>query len=192
MSDESKTIKVHQYAECGAEEARMPTANAFERLPDGRVFFRFGDDCCNNIAPLRYLGVVERPAPPKPKERLRIVFEEVGDFEPDADGLWWNLPDSGVVSAARSCPVADVTPLRRTVERIAVEPEKWEGRHLLQSSSFGWRAVVSVRGGDAALTTANHPTRDLAAADLPILRDLAEQYAAHHGARVEWAEVGNG
>ena len=60
----------------------------------------------------------------------------------------------------------------------------------MRSFGFGGAGRVYTDPLHVQVTGENHPTREQAEADLPILRDLAEQYAAHYGATIEWKEAG--
>ena len=200
MSDQTQTIRVHQYAECSEEEADKSGHGVLCYYHgDGRAVFcyTYGKPKPEAI-PVRYLGCVERPAPPKPKERVVYRFEEVAEPEAGENGWRWYAQHDGKISAYRRTPppaCAVRHHLRRTVERIAVEPEKWAGTARVVDC-IGLFFCKARAGRDytdplhVQVTGENHPTREQAEADLPILRDLAEQYAAHHGARVEWKEAG--
>ena len=199
---ENGTIRVHQWAECSFKEADMNPHTGHKcglvhesgglRLAE---IVPYGDP----VTPLRYLGVIERPAPPKPKERVVYRFEEVAEPEADEEGWRWYAQHDGKISAYRRTPppaCAVRHHLRRTVERIPVEPERWEGRvKTIMLQPDGWAAVTTIsRVGSSRprieLGCSAFPTPAEAEADLPILRDLAEQYAAHYGATIEWKEAG--
>ena len=190
MSDQTQTIRVHQYAECSEEEADKSGHGVLCYYHgDGRAVFcyTYGKPKPEAI-PVRYLGCVERPAPPKPKERVVYRFEEVAEPEAGENGWRWYAQHDGKISAYRRTPppaCAVLHYLRRTVERVAVEPERWEGR-LDVNDTYG-RAYVN---GEPLVLGKLYSTREQAEADLPILRDLAEQYAAHYGATIEWKEAG--
>ena len=201
MSDQTQTIRVHQYAECSEEEADKSGHGVLCYYHgDGRAVFcyTYGKPKPEAI-PVRYLGCVERPAPPKPKERVVYRFEEVAEPEAGENGWRWYAQHDGKISAYRRTPppaCAVRHHLRRTVERIPVEPERWEGRvKTIMLQPDGWAAVTTIsRVGSSRprieLGCSAFPTPAEAEADLPILRDLAEQYAAHYGATIEWKEAG--
>ena len=198
---ENGTIRVHQWAECSFKEAdRNPHTGHKCGLVHESGGLRlaeivpYGDP----VTPLRYLGVIERPAPPKPKERVVYRFEEVAEPEADEEGGHWYAAHGGEITSYRTLTPSHILVrhhLRRTVERIAVEPEKWEGTARVVDC-IGLFFCKARAGRDytdplhVQVTGENHPTREQAEADLPILRDLAEQYAAHYGATIEWKEAG--
>ena len=187
---ESKTIRVHQYAECSAEEAdeHPRGSDLMCRYDSGAIVYT---DRPHPTQAVRYLGCVEMPAPKKPKVRVVYRFEEVAEPCASEDGRWWYDTDSGPEYRWGA-----THPLRRTVERIPVEPERWEGRvKTIMLQPDGWAAVTTIsRVGSSRprieLGCSAFPTPAEAEADLPILRDLAEQYAAHYGATIEWKEAG--
>ena len=198
MSDQTQTIRVHQYAECSVKEADCYPGDLeaqLRRCRDG-VFVYTNLEV--HATPLRYLGAIERPAPPKPKERVVYRFEEVAEPEADEGGWHWYAAHGGDITSYRTLTPSHILVrhhLRRTVERIAVEPEKWEGTARVVDciGLFFCKARAGRVYTDplhVQVTGENHPTREQAEADLPILRDLAEQYAAHYGATIEWKEAG--
>ena len=114
---------------------------------------------------------------------------ELGEQVPDAE--WANVPpdlarrlDRYLYGGEQAlpAPLPDDAPVMEW--EVTVNPSG-SGGHWAIADSFDAEGRSEVSAPMRRLKAA-------AAADLPILRDLAEQYAAHHGARVEWAEVGNG
>ena len=198
MSDQTQTIRVHQYAECSVEEADEHPHIADAKtgwFPDKTIYFIA---TCDARTPVRYLGCVEMPAPKKPRERVVYRFEEVAEPEIGEDRKAHYLTAAGELGWSKD-PAAfgptnpNTTWLRRTVERIAVEPEKWEGTARVVDC-IGLFFCKARAGRDytdplhVQVTGENLPTREQAEADLPILKNLAEQYAAAHGATIEWRD----
>ena len=123
---------------------------------------------------------------PAPKERTVFHFEAVDKPEKDGLGHYWYLDEAGQ-PIVFSQPLEHGNPLRRTVERIPVEPETWDGTACVEKTAFDtWFACVYLKPGFIHLSMLALPTREAAAADLPFVKDLAEQYADRHNAVIYW------
>ena len=188
MSDETKTIRVHRYAECDALEAAESHRchGYYLAVRKELVELCHANYQWKDAVPVRHLGAIEMPAPPKPRERIVYRFEEVDTPEADEEGRWW-YAISGIPCWYGGKQDSMNAPLRRTVERIAVEPERWAGCAKVDGSRMSCRGVAQV-GFLGIFAGENRPTREQAEADLPLLRNLAEQYAAAHGATIEWRD----
>ena len=160
------------------------------------VFVEACDEIPWNSIPLRREET--RTPAPTPKTRKRVVFEECdeADWKGDAMGRWWYQPKGTVkiVYSTYELPAEKgIVYFNRTEEIITdepPEPERWKGKVFYPEVNVGcgYYSRVAIDDGDVEFSGKTFDSYNASEADIPRLKALAETYAAHFGAVIEWEE----